>query len=187
MNHKQLDLVARVSGLINKGQSVSVVGGTSVVRRELLTALVEAKGGVGQTAVFLHIPCAQLEQLSPHAVLAFLANKLAPFVAVDQRAMKAALNRLQTAPSYLHFDGLIRQFDRAGTAVYLLLDEFAHLSQNPQLDIHFFNALRATASRYPLVFVTTSAQPLIELTYLGRNDDILSSPFFNIFATVNCK
>jgi hypothetical protein len=45
-----------------------------------------------------------------------------------------------------------------------------------------FNALRSAAGRFQLVFLTASVRPLIELTYSGRSRNILSSPFFNIFA-----
>ncbi|MFH1635829.1 MAG: serine/threonine-protein kinase, partial [Chloroflexota bacterium] len=50
------------------------------------------------------------------------------------------------------------------------------------LDVNFFNALRSAAGRYQLAFLTGSAHPLIQLTYSGRSQEILSSPFFNIFA-----
>jgi hypothetical protein len=63
-----------------------------------------------------------------------------------------------------------------------MLDEFEQLTMNPHVDVGFYNALRSAAGRLRLVFLTASAQPLIELTYFDSSKKILSSPFFNIFA-----
>jgi len=58
------------------------------------------------------------------------------------------------------------------------------LSGNPQLGVSFFNGLRSLAGRYELVFLTASVRPLIDLTYAGCAEEIASSPFFNIFASI---
>src|SRR5262249_15422181 len=87
-------------------------------------------------------------------------------------------------PTRLAFEAAIRKLNQRGLRVTLILDEFERLSTNPQLDLNFFNALRSIAGRYQFVFLTASARPLIELTYSGRSQEILSSPFFNISAPV---
>jgi hypothetical protein len=38
------------------------------------------------------------------------------------------------------------------------------------------------AGRFKLAFLTASANPLFDLTFTGRPEEILTSPFFNIFA-----
>jgi hypothetical protein len=72
-----------------------------------------------------------------------------------------------------------------GRKLVFMLDEFELMSQNPALDPDFFAGLRALATRYMTVFVTASKQPLLDLTY--NNTSVLSSPFFNIFATIRLK
>ena len=64
----------------------------------------------------------------------------------------------------------------------LLIDEFEALAGNPALDPSFFSGLRGLATRYTLSFVVASQRPLISLAFADRS--VLSSPFFNIFATV---
>ncbi|HNB50672.1 MAG TPA: serine/threonine-protein kinase, partial [Anaerolineales bacterium] len=76
----------------------------------------------------------------------------------------------------------VRRLNQRNLRVVLLLDEFERLSTNPNLDVNFFNALRAAAGRYQLIYLTASSTPLIQLTYAVRSQEILSSPFFNIFA-----
>jgi tRNA A-37 threonylcarbamoyl transferase component Bud32 len=93
-----------------------------------------------------------------------------------------ALTRAIETPSRLAWERAIRRLNQRGLRVIFILDEFERLSTNTHLDVNFFNALRSAAGRYQLAFITASAHPLIQLTYSGRSQEILSSPFFNIFA-----
>jgi serine/threonine-protein kinase len=93
-----------------------------------------------------------------------------------------ALTRAIETPSRLAWERALRRLNQRGLRVIFILDEFERLSTNTHLDVNFFNALRSAAGRYQLAFITASAHPLIQLTYSGRSQEILSSPFFNIFA-----
>lgn len=178
-------IVDNVTNLMHNGQSVSLVGGTALSRAHLLDRLCDRVWLNNGPKVLIKVDCSKLIESAPHQTLRVFIQELSPCVDQQSAAMVAALERANSQPTYLNFDGLIRQFDRQGKAIFLMLSEFSFLSQNPQLDLNFFNALRATASRYNLVFVTTSDRPLIELTFLNRTEDILTSPFFNIFAIVD--
>jgi hypothetical protein len=76
----------------------------------------------------------------------------------------------------------VRRLNECGLRIVLALDDFEYLSNNGNLDLAFFNALRAAAGRFSLVFLTASVRPLLDLTFAVRSQNLLSSPFFNIFA-----
>ncbi len=76
----------------------------------------------------------------------------------------------------------MRKLNRRDIRFVIILDEFERLSSNPKLNVNFFNALRSAAGRFQLVYLTASTKPLIHLTYVENQEEILSSPFFNIFA-----
>jgi len=66
-------------------------------------------------------------------------------------------------------------------AVVLLLDEFELLAANEHLTPYFFARLRGLTTKYGLAFLTASQRPLFAIT---AEEEILSSPFFNIFVTL---
>jgi tRNA A-37 threonylcarbamoyl transferase component Bud32 len=116
-------------------------------------------------------------------VLAAFAEELRGALETRGFPPEPALDKVADTPSRLAFEAALRRLNQAGHRVVLLLDEFERLGTNGKLDLNFFNALRSAAGRYQLVFVTASARPLIELTYADHSREILSSPFFNIFAS----
>jgi hypothetical protein len=64
----------------------------------------------------------------------------------------------------------------------VLLDEFELLAANDQLTPYFFARLRGLTTKYGLAYVTASQKPLFAIT---ADEQILSSPFFNIFVTLS--
>jgi hypothetical protein len=106
--------------------------------------------------------------------------------ALEQRGLlpENALQRAMVAPTRMAWEAAVRNINRRGLRVVLILDDFEALSSNPRLGIGFFNVLRSITARYQLVLLTASIRPLIELTYSGCSSDIVSSPFFNIFASI---
>ncbi|MEZ4516184.1 MAG: winged helix-turn-helix domain-containing protein [Chloroflexota bacterium] len=63
----------------------------------------------------------------------------------------------------------------------VLLDEFELLAANDHLTPYFFARLRGLTTKYGLAYLTASQRPLFAIT---AEEEILSSPFFNIFVTV---
>lgn len=84
--------------------------------------------------------------------------------------------------TYRAFERALRRLIRGGWKPIILLDEFDLMTHNPHLDPDFFSGLRALAAKYPIAYVTASKHPLLGLTYADAS--VLSSPFFNIFATI---
>jgi hypothetical protein len=61
------------------------------------------------------------------------------------------------------------------------LDEFELLAANEHLTPYFFARLRGLTTKYGLAYLTASQRPLFAIT---AEEEILSSPFFNIFVTL---
>ncbi len=81
-------------------------------------------------------------------------------------------------------DDIFTLIDDADLRVVLLLDEFEKVTKNPQFDNDFFAGLRALAIHHNLALVTSSRNDLVDLTHSA---ELRSSPFFNIFATINLR
>ena len=69
-----------------------------------------------------------------------------------------------------------------GLHVVLLIDEFENVAGNDNFGPEFYYGLRSLAIHHDLALITATRVDLIEL---ALTDAIRSSPFFNIFATIN--
>ncbi len=81
-------------------------------------------------------------------------------------------------------DDIFTLIDEEDVYIVLMLDEFENVTRNSQFDNDFFGGLRALAIHHNLALITSSRQDLVELTH---SEELRSSPFFNIFATINLK
>jgi tRNA A-37 threonylcarbamoyl transferase component Bud32 len=177
-----------IANFIKGNQSVSIVGPRKIGKTSLVFHLmrpqISEELGIASGTLVCYLDCEVLGQESAAEVFQQFAAELRAEVESRGQPEEPALETACLSPSRLAFEGAIRALNRRGMQVVMVLDEFERLSANPQLDVNFFNALRSIAGRFHLVFLTASASPLIELTYSARSQDILSSPFFNIFAPV---
>jgi serine/threonine-protein kinase len=177
-----------IAAFVAASQSVSIVGPRKIGKTSLIYSLIQSSTWpdlrLDANNLFVYLDCEVLGE-GAHAEI-FGQFPAATIVALDERGLEPepALEAAATRPTRLTFEAAVRKLNQRGLRVTLILDEFERLSTNPQLDVNFFNALRSIAGRYQFVFLTLSARPLIELTYSGRSQEILSSPFFNIFAPV---
>lgn len=175
-----------IAAFLRGNQSVSIIGPRKIGKTSLLFHLMRAETwpsvGLDDKNLFVYLDCEVLGEGKHEDIFGQFAGEM--LATLDSRglppepALEAALNK----PTRLAFEAAVRKLNQRGLRVVLVLDEFERLSTNPTLDVNFFNALRSAAGRYQLVFLTASARPLIELTYTGKAQEILSSPFFNIFA-----
>jgi hypothetical protein len=81
-------------------------------------------------------------------------------------------------------DDIFTLIDESNLYIVLLLDEFEQVTRNKNFDNDFFGGLRALAIHHNLALVTSSRQDLVQLTH---SEQVRSSPFFNIFATINVR
>jgi tRNA A-37 threonylcarbamoyl transferase component Bud32 len=180
--HELREIVA----FLNGNQSVSIVGPRKIGKTSLLFQLMRTSAwtdlGLDQNNLMIYLDCEVLGEGAHEEIFATFAAEIA--AALDEREIEPEpfLDAAQQQPTRLTFERAIRKLNQRGMRIILILDEFERLSTNPNLDVNFFNTLRSAAGRYQLAFITASAQPLIQLTYSGKSQEILSSPFFNIFA-----
>ncbi|RME69877.1 MAG: hypothetical protein D6784_17650 [Chloroflexi bacterium] len=99
---------------------------------------------------------------------------------VDEIAEAA---KLDTIDNYT-LDDIFSVIDDEGLTIVLLLDEFENVTRNKNFDNDFFAGLRALAIHHNLALVTSSREDLIELTH---SEEVRSSPFFNIFASIRLR
>jgi hypothetical protein len=175
-----------IAAFLRGNQSVSIVGPRKIGKTSLLFHLMRPEVGrelgLGENNLLVYLDCEVLGEGDHGAIFSQFAGEIE--AALDERDLppEPTLERAIDQPTRLSFERAIRKLNHRNLRVVLILDEFERLSTNASLDVNFFNALRSAAGRYRLAFLTASAQPLIQLTYSGRSQEILSSPFFNIFA-----
>jgi DNA-binding winged helix-turn-helix (wHTH) protein len=88
----------------------------------------------------------------------------------------------QRPGTYRALDRLLSTIYGADTTVVVLLDEFELLAANERLTPYFFARLRGLTTKYGLAYLTASQRPLIAIS---ADEEILSSPFFNIFVSLS--
>ena len=77
---------------------------------------------------------------------------------------------------------ILDSIEDRGLHIVLLIDEFENIVDNDNFGPDFYYALRSLAIHHDLALVTSTRVDLVEL---ARSDEVRSSPFFNIFATIN--
>ncbi|MGH2538155.1 MAG: winged helix-turn-helix domain-containing protein [Candidatus Promineifilaceae bacterium] len=172
----------QILGLFRNGQSVSVVGPRRIGKSSLLLHLcretVRAQYGL-QTprSVFGLLDCQELAGSPPEEVYEALLRTIRAGAQVNGQQAKPG----DEPGTYRALDQAIAALSRAGSAVILLLDEFELLAANERLTPYFFARLRGLTTKYGLAYLTASQRPLFSIT---ADEQILSSPFFNIFVTL---
>ena len=178
--------LTEIAAFLQGNQSISIVGPRKIGKTSLLFHVMrpdtQARLGLEGRYLFVYLDCEVLGEGVAEAIFCQFALEMAAALEERQLPPEPIVESAGAKPSRLAFEAAVRQLNRRGLRVVLVLDEFERLSANGQLDVNFFNALRSAAGRYQLVYITASATPLIQLTYSGRSQDVLSSPFFNIFA-----
>jgi len=179
---------SQILSLLGNGQSIALVGQRRMGKTSLLFHLaapeVFAQHDLSSAQhLFIYLDCGALAGLDQPALHRLLLEEISE-VLVERGANPGppALPDEANSLTYRAFERALREVTRQGWKLILLLDEFERLSRNPHLDPDFFSGLRALTARYPIAYVTASRQPLLELTYADAS--ALSSPFFNIFASL---
>lgn len=174
--------ISEILGLLRNGQSVSLIGPRRIGKSSLLMHLcrpnVRSQMGLGPArALFVLLDCQELGGSPPEEVYDALLTGLLD-AAEDAEIKVDALNQSGT---YHALDRLLRQITQKGIIVVVLLDEFELLAANEHLTPYFFARLRGLTTKYGLAYITASQRPLFAIT---AEEEILSSPFFNIFVTL---
>lgn len=174
--------IKQILGLLRNGQSVSLIGPRRIGKSSLLIHLLRPEvreayqWGAGQ-ALFVHLDCQEFGESTADEVYEALYDALVDAAEMAGTAVPVA----DATGSYRAIDRLLHHMSRQGTAVVVLLDEFELLAANSHLTPYFFARLRGLTTKYGLAYLTASQRPLFNIT---AEEEILSSPFFNIFVTL---
>ena len=105
---------------------------------------------------------------------------------IEDPELKEELARLghqDTIDTY-DLEDAFEAIDRKGLHIVLLMDEFENISYNTNFGPQFYYGLRSLAIHHNLAIITASRQDLVEIS---QSAEVRSSPFFNIFATINLQ
>lgn len=174
--------VEQILGLLRNGQSVSLVGPRRIGKSSLLLHLCrpEVRQSYGlqpERAFFVLLDCQELGGSPPDEVYEALLQNLGD-VASEAGFL---IEQSERPGTYRALDRTLHQVSEQGIPVTILLDEFELLAANRHLTPYFFARLRGLTTKYGLAFLTASQRPLFAIT---AEEEILSSPFFNIFVTL---
>lgn len=174
--------IAQILGLVRNGQSVSLIGPRRIGKSSLLLQLcnpaTRRRHNLDlEQALFVLLDCQELADSPPEEAYESL------LVGLLAGGEKAGLNlSVNNDPgTYRALDLALHQISQHQMSVVVLLDEFELLAANRHLSPYFFARLRGLTTKYGLAFLTASQRPLFEIT---AEEEILSSPFFNIFVTL---
>jgi hypothetical protein len=174
--------VAQILGLLRNGQSVSLVGPRRIGKSSLLLHLCrpsvrDAHNLPPARTLFVLLDCQELGGSPPEEVYESLYAGL-----IDAAEEAGLVIKPPASPgTYRALDRTLQQISKHDVAVVVILDEFELLAANPHLTPYFFARLRGLTTKYGIAYLTASQRPLFAMT---AEEEILSSPFFNIFVTM---
>jgi hypothetical protein len=172
----------QIMGLLRNGQSVSIIGARRIGKSSLLLHLCRPQvrqpfNLAPPQALFVPVDCQELGGSPPEEIYeALLAGLLD---AAEDAAVP--VGQIARPGTYRSLDRVLHTVQQANVAVVVLLDEFELLAANDRLTPYFFARLRGLTTKYGLAYITASQRPLFAIT---ADEQILSSPFFNIFVTL---
>ncbi|MCP4428088.1 MAG: ATP-binding protein, partial [Chloroflexi bacterium] len=174
--------IKQILGLLRNGQSVSLIGPRRIGKSSLLMHLCrpqtrERLDLPPDQYLFVLVDSQELGGSPPEEVYEALLTGLLD-TAADAGVQ---LDEIQQPASYRVLDRALRQLSQKGVSVVVLLDEFELLAVNEHLTPYFFARLRGLTTKYGLAYLTASQRPLFAIS---AEEEILSSPFFNIFVTL---
>lgn len=174
--------INQILGLLRNGQSVSLIGPRRIGKSSMLLHLARPQTRTAYElepprALFVLIDCQEFGGSPPEEVYEALLTELMDR-ADDANVDVGPVERFGT---YRSLDRVLNGIHRQGLDVVVLLDEFELLAVNEHLTPYFFARLRGLTTKYGLAYLTASQRPLFDIT---ADEEILSSPFFNIFVTL---
>jgi hypothetical protein len=175
--------IRQIFELCRNGQSISIIGPRRIGKSSLLLHLCRPAtrsrfSPATDNTLFALVDCQELGGSPPEEVYeAFMSSILDAAYAAG-----LDLQPVQRSGTYRSLDRILNAIYDSGNTVVVLLDEFELLAANDRLTPYFFARLRGLTTKYGLAYLTASQRPLFAIT---ADEQILSSPFFNIFVTLS--
>lgn len=178
--------IKQALALLQRAQSVSIVGPRRIGKSSLLfqlanPAVVEQHDLRSEACCFVYVACESWSSLTQNEFFGLFLQEMKEALVKASHTVDFTLPATE-ATTYRALDQAIRTVVSQSIRLIFMLDEFEALSTNPQLDVHFFSALRGLTNRHRVAFITASTEMLYDLTYIQTT--VLSSPFFNFFAQI---
>lgn len=174
--------MGQILGLCRNGQSVAIVGPRRIGKSSLLLHLCRPsirEAFLGSTrSIYALVDCQELGGSPPEEVYEALLTSISDAAT----ALEIDVRPAQRPGTYRALDRVLNTIYGAGAPVVVLLDEFELLAANERLTPYFFARLRGLTTKYGLAYLTASQRPLIDIS---AHEEILSSPFFNIFVSLS--
>lgn len=179
----RINEINQIFGLLRNGQSVSLIGPRRIGKSSLLihlcrTRTQEQMQNGGHRTLFVMIDCQEFGGSPPEELYEALQDALDDSI---QDAQELDITPANNPGTYRSLDRFLNQLYKKQVNVVVLLDEFELLAANEHLTPYFFARLRGLTTKYGLAYLTASQRPLFDIT---AEEEILSSPFFNIFVTL---
>lgn len=174
--------ISQILGLLRNGQSVSLIGPRRIGKSSLLLHVARPHVRAAleldpPQALFAVIDCQEFGGSPPEEIYEALLAELMD--SAEHAGIE--VDEVARYGTYRSLDRILNHLHRQKTSVVVLLDEFELLAANERLTPYFFARLRGLTTKYGLAFLTASQRPLFDIT---ADEEILSSPFFNIFVTL---
>jgi len=175
----------QIASLLRVAQSVSITGPRRIGKTSLLYHLLDERvraehGLLPPQHVLVSLDAEGLGQASPDDIYALILEGLCD--ALQKAKMELPPAAAASRMDYRTLDHMLKALYQQHTLVVFYVDEFELLAANHNLDPTFFSGLRGLTTRYAVSYVTASQRALISLVY--ADNSVLSSPFFNVFATL---
>jgi hypothetical protein len=177
--------VSQALSLLRNQQSVALVGQRRVGKTSLLFHLADpvVRGAHGLSPaeyVFVYLDGEELTNLDAGQLRTVIAKELTTAL----RESSHSAPTLSDDPLEYHvFRQVIHRLTQQDLKFVFCFDEFEYLAANPRLGPSFFSSLRGLASSCGVAYVIVSRTPIYTLAY--AHAETLSSPFFNIFASLH--
>jgi hypothetical protein len=176
-----------VNRLLSSGHdSTSVVGprrmGKSSLLQRLSNPLTAINYGLDITKyILVYIDLQGSNDITPFRLWKRILQQIQNNISVQSIIVKIKWLLQQDSIDRFDLEDIFDSIKNERLHLVLFLDEFESITLNKNFSYDFFGGLRSLACMKPLSMVTASQCELIDICY---SDEIKSSPFFNIFASV---
>lgn len=167
-------------------ESTSIIGERRIGKTSLLYHLSDPKisarlGLTSDKFCMVYADFQGLTDITPTRFWQRVLKKMSR--SICDESLKPAIEELSGRETFDLFDleDLFESTQDKGLTVVLMLDEFEHVTQNPNFKGDFFGGLRALAIHHGVALLPATRRELVDLCH---SDEIKGSPFFNIFANI---